>query len=153
MTIFRFPLQKVLEWRRTQLEIEEARFQQAAESVAELDRALAAWEAAGVSAEVELRTHPSVAALELEALGEFRLHVGRREQEVATQRVARLRHLAERENAMVEARRRCRLLERLRDRRLAEWSKARDRELEELASESFLARWQREHPYNEVHDP
>jgi hypothetical protein len=42
---------------------------------------------------------------------------------------------------MLEARRRCRLLERLKERRLAEWTSARDRELEEVASESFLARW------------
>jgi hypothetical protein len=43
----------------------------------------------------------------------------------------------------MEARRRCRLLEKLKERRRAEWEKARDRELEELASESFLARWNR----------
>jgi hypothetical protein len=152
MTAFRFQLQKVLDWRRTQLELEESRFRQAAEAVAELDRARAALSASGVRAETELRTHTSVAALELEALGEFRLHVQRREHVLATQRMERLRYLAEREKTMLEARRRCRLLERLRERRLAEWTRARDRELEELASESFLARWQREHPYNEVHD-
>jgi hypothetical protein len=153
MTTFRFPLQKALEWRSTQLALEEARFRRAAEAVAELDRARAALEAAGVRAEVELRTQRSVRAVELEALGEFRLHVRRREREIATRRTEALRQLAERETAMLEARRRCRLLERLKERRLAEWTRERDRELEEVASESFLARWRRNHPYNEVHDP
>jgi hypothetical protein len=35
------------------------------------------------------------------------------------------------------------LLERLKERRLAEWTWARDRELEEVASESYLSRWAR----------
>ena len=42
---------------------------------------------------------------------------------------------------MLEARRRCRLLERLKERRLAEWTTARDHEVEEIAAESYLARW------------
>jgi hypothetical protein len=47
------------------------------------------------------------------------------------------------QSIMLEARRRCRLLERLKDRRLADWTSARDHELDELASESFLAKWAR----------
>jgi hypothetical protein len=44
---------------------------------------------------------------------------------------------------MLEARRCCRLLERLKERRRAEWQAATDREMEELAAESFLAGWSR----------
>jgi hypothetical protein len=44
---------------------------------------------------------------------------------------------------MLEARRRLRLLERLRERRLAEWCSARDKELEDLVSEAYLAKWKR----------
>ena len=40
---------------------------------------------------------------------------------------------------MLEARRHCRLLERLKERRLAEWKAACDHEMDELASESYLA--------------
>ena len=152
MTAFRFPLQKALEWRGTQLELEEARFRQATEAVANLDRARAALQSAGAQAELELRAQRSVTAPELEALGEFRLHVRRREHEIAARKAEAMRRLAEREAAMLDARRRCRLLERLRERRLAEWTRQRDRELEEVASEAYLARWLREHPYNEVHD-
>jgi hypothetical protein len=56
---------------------------------------------------------------------------------------------------MLEARRRCRLLERLRERRWDEWKAAADRELEETAAESYLARWEspRARPYNEMHEP
>jgi len=49
--------------------------------------------------------------------------------------------LAEREVAMMDARRRFRLLEKLKERRLAEWQKVQERELDQIASESFLAKW------------
>jgi hypothetical protein len=42
-----------------------------------------------------------------------------------------------------EARRRARLLERLCERRWAEWQKASDREMEQQAAENFLLRWKR----------
>jgi hypothetical protein len=44
-----------------------------------------------------------------------------------------------------EAKRRVRLLEELKNRRLQEWKYEEAALLEELASESFLANWNREH--------
>jgi hypothetical protein len=44
----------------------------------------------------------------------------------------------------MEAQRQCRLLEKLEQRRRAEWSRAADREMENLAAESFLALWNRQ---------
>ncbi len=43
-----------------------------------------------------------------------------------------------------EAKRRARLLEELKKRKLEEWTYEQSRLLEELASESFLANWNRE---------
>jgi hypothetical protein len=54
-----------------------------------------------------------------------------------------LKELAARQAALLEDRRRCRLLERLKERRWAEWQLARDRDLEDLASDSYLAQWTR----------
>jgi hypothetical protein len=54
--------------------------------------------------------------------------------------------LAAQQKQMLEARRRCRLLERLKDRRLTEWKAAEAHELEEVAAESYLARWKKEEP-------
>jgi flagellar export protein FliJ len=143
MTSFRFPLQKVLDWRKTQLELEEARFQQQMAALAAIDCAYAEMEASGIRAEVEVRRWDPLAGRDLAALGHFRLRVQSREKQIALQRTECQRELAVRKSAMLEARRRCRLLERLKERRLAEWTSARDRELEEVASESFLARWAR----------
>ncbi len=140
MTTFRFPLQKVLDWRRTQLELAEASFQRQIAALASIDRAYAEMEASGIRAEMEVRRWDPLAGRDLAALGRFRLLVQSREKQISLQRAECQRELAVRKSAMLEARRRCRLLERLKERRLAEWTLARDRELEELASESFLAR-------------
>ncbi|MDR3700482.1 MAG: hypothetical protein P4L56_12640 [Candidatus Sulfopaludibacter sp.] len=143
MNSFRFNLQKVLDWRQTQLDLEEARFKQQLAAVAELDRARAALEAAGIHAEVQVRQWRPVAGRDVTALGGYRLHVMAQEQEIAVSRAKSQSALDAQEAAMLEARRRCRLLERLKERRRAEWQAAGDREVEELAAESYLAGWVR----------
>ena len=143
MNCFKFPLQKVLDWRRTQLELEEIRFRQQSAAMAELDRASAQLNAAGQTAERRVRDWNPVAGGELAALGSFRLHVKLKETELARPRAECRKELGRRENVMLEARRRLRLLERLKERRLEEWCAARDKELEDLASEAYLAKWKR----------
>ncbi|HWC96549.1 MAG TPA: hypothetical protein VG456_07365 [Candidatus Sulfopaludibacter sp.] len=143
MKSFVFNLQKVLRLRETQLELEEARFKQQVAAVAELDRTRAQLEAAGVRAEAEVRKLPYMEGRDVAALGQFRLGVQRQERDLAVRRAERQRTLEKQQLVMLEARRRCRLLERLRERQQAEWQADCDRELEETASESFLAGWAR----------
>jgi hypothetical protein len=138
---FVFSLQKILDWRRTQLELEEAKFRQAMEAVAAVDRARAEVEAGAVKAELEVRGWDKVAGRDLHALGDYRLHVHSQERALEARRDECARRAAAQKAAMLEARRRCRLLERLRERRLAEWKAAQTRELDSLASESYLAQW------------
>ncbi|HEV2445724.1 MAG TPA: hypothetical protein VGS58_07370 [Candidatus Sulfopaludibacter sp.] len=145
MSRFRFPLERVLAWRRTQLEIEEARYQQKLAAVAALDRQRAEMEAAGIQAEVQVRAWKAVSGEDLAALAEFRQSVRTREKQIAARRAEAAKTADAQLAAMLEARRRCRLLERLKERRQAEWQAADRRALEELAAESYLARWNREH--------
>jgi hypothetical protein len=140
---FRFPLDKALEWRRAQLEVGEAQFKREVAALAELDRRRDALRESARLADAQVREWESVTGRDLAALAEFRLHVKAREREMAGQRAEQVKRIAARQAAMLEARRRCRLLERLRDRRLEEWRGAEARELEELASESYLANWNR----------
>jgi hypothetical protein len=141
MKAFRFPLDKVLAWRRTQLDLEDARFRQCVAALVAFDRARAELEASAVAADLEVRRSASIAGADLAALDEFHRHVRSEEQILAGRRAERVRELAAQEAAMLEARRRCRLMERLRERRLAEWKVENDRELEQVAAESYLARW------------
>lgn len=168
MRVFRFPLEKVLDWRRTQLEVAEAELRKRAAALAAVDRERALVEAAAVAAEIEVRRASSVDGAELAALDEFRRHVHSQERMLAARRAECERRAAAQEAAMLEARRRCRLLERLRERRWSEWKAEADRELEQVAAESYLARWNATRrrraaapsegrltrpTYNEMHDP
>jgi len=69
----------------------------------------------------------------------------RRNAETLAQQLLRCsRELSKQRKKYSEAKRRVRLLEELRDRRLQEWKYEEAAQLEELASESFLANWNRE---------
>lgn len=144
MKSFRFSLQRILELRSTQLEIERARYQQRLAAVAALDRARAEMEASGIHAEAEVRKWSPVAGRDLAALSEFRRSVRTKEKAIAARRVESSKAAAAQLSVMLEAQRRCRLLERLKERRLAEWQAAEDRDVEQIAAESYLARWTRE---------
>jgi flagellar export protein FliJ len=139
MTRFRFRLERVLAWRGTQLELAEAAFQRQTAAVAELDRARAALDAAGIRTEMAVRRWEQVTGSDLAALDAFRADLHRRQAAVDAQRSAAREQLEARRAEMLEARRRCRLLERLKERRLAEWNAEADREIEQLAGEMAIS--------------
>ena len=78
--------------------------------------------------------------LDLVALSGFRRRLKQQEKTLAAARIDQEKKAEVQRLVMLEARRRCRLLERLSERRLKEWEMARDREIEEQAAESYLAR-------------
>jgi hypothetical protein len=143
MSGFRFRLAKVLEWRRTELTLAETRFRQQAAAVAALDRARAALDASAIRAVMLVRDAPRIEGADLAALDAFRRHVALRRSALFATRAQAQRDLDALQSAMLDARRRFRLLERLSDRRFAEWKQAADRELDQFASESYLARLSR----------
>jgi hypothetical protein len=143
MKAFRFPLEKALDLRRTQLTMAESRYRQQLAEVGALDRSRAEAEASGIRAELEIRQNTSVRGSDLAALDRFRLRVKKDEVRIAAQRETAVGELSARQDVMLLARRRSKLLERLRERRLKDWQADRDRELEEVASESYLAQWSR----------
>lgn len=141
MKAFHFSLERALDWRRTELEQAESRFKRQAAELAEIDRLRAESEAADLRAEIEVRGWSPVAGEDLAALGAYRTGMRRHREQLQTRRVECERRVAERQKEMMEARRRVRLLERLKERRLGEWRAAFDRELEQQAAESYLAQW------------
>jgi hypothetical protein len=146
MKNFRFRLEKVLEWRRTELEMQQARLQEQTRALLELDSERANIEAAGIRSEIEVRVWQPLTGGDLTALAAFRRHVIAKEEQIEARREEARRKLESQKLAMIEARRRSELLERLKQRRLREWQAAADRELEELAAESYLARITRRTP-------
>jgi hypothetical protein len=139
MTTFRFRLEKVLAWRRTQLELEEAKFQQRTLEVRELEAQRERIAAAGTRTETEVCTWSPLAGSDLAALDSYRRYVSGQEKELALRTEEARQRAAAQQQAMFDARRRCQLLERLKQRRMEEWQSAANKELEDLAAESYLA--------------
>jgi flagellar export protein FliJ len=143
MIEFRFSLEKALHLRRVQLQLSEARFRQEAAALVELERSREALRTSRADAEAHVRMGGTARGCDLAALGAFGRHVGARQKQLAQQYAEGEKKLDECRTAMLEARRRCRLMEKLKERRRADWQTALNRELEELAGESFLAQWSR----------
>lgn len=143
MKPFHFPLQKVLEWRRTELELAEVRCKRAGAELSAIDQARQELRSSADRAESQLRSRTAIDGCDLGVHSEYREAVKKQDRQLASRRIEAQKKLEAERRAMLEARRRCRLLERLSERRLKEWQAERDREVEETAAESYLARWAR----------
>ena len=144
MRAFEFPLRRVLEWRRTQFELEENKLRQLAATLEELRLAAVRLDLVKGRAEVAVRQSAVVEACDLWALAAYRQRLIAELKALALRRTACQREVDAQRQRVMEAQRQCRLLEKLEQRRRAEWSRAADREMENLAAESFLALWNRQ---------
>lgn len=143
MKSFRFSLQKVLEWRQTELELCEARYKRETSAVLAVERAREDLAKSAASAELEVRGSGGVRGCDLAALSDYREQVKKQDRDLLMRRAEAQKRVQDAKRELMEAQRRCRLLERLGERRLAEWQAQGDRELEDAAAESYLARWVR----------
>ena len=121
MKAFRFPLARVLEWRRTEMELEENKLKQLHAAVRELDRQRDQWQRSRDQEEQAVVARATVEARDLHALDNWRLAVKLRCAEIARRRRECEAGIAAQQQKLLEARRRYRLLDKLQERRLTEW--------------------------------
>lgn len=141
MQSFRFRLEKVLEWYTRQYEKEEQRLAVCLAALAEAKMAIAALLAERLTIERDMLSMTTISARDLAALSLYRLGAKKREFEL---NATRDRCEAETEAQRVRLRaveRKVRMLEKLRERRVAEYTYAETRELDELASDAYFAKW------------
>ena len=144
MSKFQFSLEKVLRWRSVELTGEEAKLKALVQEQLHLQTLLAEVSAERSKLISSLGTMPDLRGDDLRTLTACGLRL-RRNAETLAQHLLRCgRDLAKQRKKYSEAKRRVRLLEELRDRRMQEWKYEESAQLEELASESFLANWNRE---------
>ena len=139
MEPFRFRLQKVLDWQRTLTQMEELRTKQWSAALAQVRSARTELERSRVNAGRQVLAASDLRPQDLCALAEFRQRLARKDQELSQRQRDCEQRLAEQTRRWTQARQRCRLLEKLRERRLAEYSIGVERELETVAMESFTA--------------
>ena len=141
MKSFRFPLERVLMWRRTQIDLEEQRLKALAAEGQRIEREKAELEQSGAEARQRVQGMKSAAGEDLNALALFLGHVERAGRVLQNRREECRRRQAEQQRRFLEARRAYRVLELLREKRFSEWEYEGNRELEAMVSETYLSQW------------
>ncbi|MGE5645107.1 MAG: hypothetical protein ACM336_04885 [Acidobacteriota bacterium] len=143
MQRFHFRLGSVLGWRALQLELERGKLETLLAGRKRIAQDLARLAEVREASE-KLLASDAVEGQDLAALDAHRYALARAAARLRASEAECDRDIARQRANVLEAERRVRLLERLKERRLAEWQAAVDRELEALASETFLAKWVRD---------
>jgi flagellar export protein FliJ len=144
MRNFRFSLEKILSWRRTELQSEEARLAALFAERNRLDAASVEIRAASERAATRIFAAEAVDGIELQSLNGYQRRLEKELISLDRRRAQSGVEILKQRARVVDAHRRVRLLEKLKDRRLGEWRVDWQRETDSLASESFLARWHRQ---------
>jgi flagellar export protein FliJ len=143
MKSFRFPLQRVLDWRGLQLRTEEeklAGLQQKLTSLIHREKALAA---AQSKSESEVLGSPSILGADLRALAGFQVRIKSERVALEASRAQCHTQIAEQRKRLLKARKDFRVLEQLKEKRHKSWAYLGDREVEETAAESYISNWLR----------
>jgi flagellar export protein FliJ len=133
MKRFVFRLARVLEIRRTEANIARTRLEQ-------LIRARTETIARVEAAERDHLATFSVPVPQMRLAGDYRQHLGTVIDRLKADAAAAEKRVEEQRRIVIEAERRCELLERLKSKRKAEWEAELARELEELAASAHQAR-------------
>jgi hypothetical protein len=146
MKKFRFPLERVRHYRQVQLEVEEAKLEQLFVRLRELDRFEKELEAQLRASEDDVRLCAARGEAEpalLAAMADFRDFVRRMGDKIQTARRQLEIELGQQRLRVVRASQNVKILDKLKSARRKEWQAEVDREIETVASENFLARWNR----------
>jgi flagellar export protein FliJ len=141
MTPFRFHLQRVLGVRCTQFQLAESDYRQAQARLHAIQAQYAALAAVKSETRNSVARLPVVAGRTLEPLTYWFHWTETQAHRLMHLEEALIQELQKRREVLVEARRKVRLLEKLRDNRRAEWQAEFDREVEEIAADSINSRY------------
>ena len=144
MARFHFPLEKVLRWRLAQLAAEEAKQKKLLQEQVKLQTLGAEVDIEKSRLSSSLATLPGLRGEDLRAMTAYSLRLKRLAESIADQIARCERNLANQRKKYHDAQQRCRLLEELKARKVADWRYEESRQLETLASESYLANWNRD---------
>ncbi len=143
MKAFHFPLQRVLDWRAVQLRAEEEKLSAIQNKLAEVLHRENALLAAELNAEMGLLGKPSMEGSEFRALAAFQLRLRHERISLLASRRGYENLLAEQRKRLLKARKDCKTVENLKEKRKTAWTYQNDRELENTAAESYISRWAR----------
>jgi flagellar export protein FliJ len=138
---FEFRLARVRDFRRQQLEAEEAKLEMLRAERQKLEEESLRLENEATGTRKSLMVTGSVEAQDLVAADRYLRYLATEMKRQAAKMADWQERTAKQQQAMVEARRRVRLLEKLEEKQLRLWKEEADREQENLSAELYLARW------------
>jgi flagellar export protein FliJ len=149
MARFQFSLEKVLRWRALELATEEANLERLVREQLRLQALRAQLGSEKSKLLSSLSTLPDLCGQDLRAATAFCIRLKRQGEQLTQVQTHCEQQLSEQRKKYREAKQRFRLLEELKERKLAVWKSEQKTELESLASESYLANWNRDRAENE----
>ncbi len=144
MKTFRFPLQRVLEWRALQLRVEEEKLAGVQQQMASLVRMQEQLATARSRSETHLFASGAAAGSDLQSWALYQARLAKQQDLLKKQLLQCEQLIGEQRQRLLKARTDHRVLEKLKERRWRQWVYLNDRELEDTAAEVYLARWGRE---------
>lgn len=141
MKKFRFPLERLLNYRRARLADEQARLERILAEQRALRERRAALEREDRTIREILRRMPVLTSAELEAAAAFRLYAEAELVRLISAEGELASRLERQREALLSARREVEVLERLREKKREDWRRELDREMETQVAELVIARW------------
>jgi flagellar export protein FliJ len=141
---FNFPLARVLDWRRTQVRVEQSILERLYAELHGLEARLRETHSASQQAGRELIAAGSATGLELNALDHFRKASAIECATLADSAAASRQRIAAQLQIVIQKRREVKLLEHLHARKLEAWTSELAREIDNEASELYLAKRHRQ---------
>ncbi len=140
MQRFRFRLERIFRWQERVCALKEEDVRLGLQAVSKTDGQIAQIKAFGAAVDQDLRLRPALTGADLMALGQFRARVAKDESRLEVLRAGQLQAVDRQRAELIAERRRFRLLEKLREKALAEYAASAERETEVLAMECDSAR-------------
>lgn len=137
MKTFSFRLEQVRRWRETEVRLQGSRAAAASAKVAEIRAAIGARRGELAAA----RVNGNADGAELRAYADFRQRTEARIRELEGQAVAAQRAAATEMSRLIEANRKVKLIENLKQRAHSAWTRGFEREMAAFADEAFLNRY------------
>lgn len=137
MMPFRFPLERVLEWRKLQMRAEEERLAAIQQRLEMVDQRIHALASADLQTEWGVRKLASVEGAELHGFPAFQARSRKMRDALEAEKLQCEKLAAAQRARLLKARKDYRVLEKLKERRHQAWVYLSDRELESIAADAY----------------
>jgi flagellar export protein FliJ len=140
MMPFRFPLDRVLEWRKLQMRAEEEKLAAIQQRLEQVNHRISALVSAELKSEWGLRKLQSVQGSELQAMATYQARARKLQEALELEKQQCEKLVTAQRARLMKARKDFRVLEKLKERRHEAWVYLSEKEIESIAADSYNSR-------------